>query len=620
MSQNILYKYIYRLMAVLLVFLLVFSMAPRANAAEASGTCGSNLSWSLSAGTLTITGSGEMYDFEYETKAPWYPYRAEILRVVFPEGLTKIGELAFYECEELIAAVIPDSVKVIDAYAFAFCERLELLDLGSGVTEIGESAFSDCYALKSLRIPGSVQTLGRKAFYRCESIPTVTVPSSVTKIGLSAFSYCKSLVSAVIQAPITEIPVYLFYGCGQLATVTLPETAEKLGAYAFRGCDYLGTVYYDGEAKTPEQIQEEIGSDVPGFGNTGYVTGGEAPEENRSGTTTENEDGTITQENTTVTESEDVTVSTTVTTTHPEDSMTGETKVEVNVTVETEEGWEEAISQVEDALRDYSEHVAASGSQTTPPQINVYIKGTETVDPGFIDAMAGRDVILIIRMPDGSIWRLQGKDLDTTGTSSDYTLSYSVTAGSLELCRELGVEECYVLKFHNPAQINAELLVELNRSTAHQQATLFQREEALSQVQTVVIDQNGCIHFYLASVSSEIEYYVAINHPEPEEEAVIPMELQSAYGIEEEYVPVQYRITGRKSSWGVGIDMVTLFLVGGLILVVVVVGVTMYLLNKRKLIHGYVPEIDQEDLYEEEPKPVKKEKTSSKKTRKIKKR
>lgn len=600
MSHHILYKYIYRLMAVLLVFLLVFSMAPRANAAEASGSCGSNLSWSLSAGTLTITGSGEMYDFDYETKAPWYPYRAEILRVVFPEGLTKIGELAFYECEELIAAVIPDSVKVIDAYAFAFCERLELLDLGSGVTEIGESAFSDCYALKSLRIPGSVQTLGRKVFYRCESIPTVTIPSSVTKIGLSAFSYCKSLVSAVIQAPITEIPVYLFYGCGQLATVTLPETAEKLGDYAFRGCDNLGTVYYDGEAKTPEQIQEEIGSDVPGFDNTGYVAGGEAPEENRSGTTTENEDGTITQENTTVTESEDVTVSTTVTTTHPEDSLTGETKVEVNVTVETEDGWEEAISQVEDALREYNENVTASGSESTRPQINVYVKGTETVDPDFIDAMAGRDVILVIRMPDGSIWRLLGKDLDTTKVSTEYNLSYSVTTGSQELCQELGVNSCYVLKFHNAAQINAELLIELGDTVSNQQATLFQRDGALSQLQTVVIDQNGCIHFYLASVTNEIEYYVALNLSEPEEEAIVPKELQSSYGIPEDYVPVQYRITGRTSSWGIGIDAVTWIMIGGFVVVVAVVGILMFMLNKRKLKRGYIPEIDEEDLYEEE--------------------
>lgn len=600
MSHHILYKYIYRLMAVLLVFLLVFSMAPRANAAEASGSCGSNLSWSLSAGTLTITGSGEMYDFDYETKAPWYPYRAEILRVVFPEGLTKIGELAFYECEELIAAVIPDSVKVIDAYAFAFCERLELLDLGSGVTEIGESAFSDCYALKSLRIPGSVQTLGRKVFYRCESIPTVTIPSSVTKIGLSAFSYCKSLVSAVIQAPITEIPVYLFYGCGQLATVTLPETAEKLGDYAFRGCDNLGTVYYDGEAKTPEQIQEEIGSDVPGFDNTGYVAGGEAPEENRSGTTTENEDGTITQENTTVTESEDVTVSTTVTTTHPEDSLTGETKVEVNVTVETEDGWEEAISQVEDALREYNENVTASGSESTRPQINVYVKGTETVDPDFIDAMAGRDVILVIRMPDGSIWRLLGKDLDTTKVSTEYNLSYSVTTGSQELCQELGVNSCYVLKFHNAAQINAELLIELGDTVSNQQATLFQRDGALSQLQTVVIDQNGCIHFYLASVTNEIEYYVALNLSEPEEEAIVPKELQSSYGIPEDYVPVQYRITGRTSSWGIGIDAVTWIMIGGFVVVVSAVGILMFMLNKRKLKRGYIPEIDEEDLYEEE--------------------
>lgn len=600
MSHTILYKYIYRLMAVLLVFLLVFSMVPAAYAAEASGTCGGNLSWSLDAGTLTITGSGNMDNFHESTMAPWYPYRNEIQRVILPEGLTSIGNLAFYECKNLSSVVIPGSVKTIGSFAFAYCKKLEMLDLGSSVTSIGESAFSDCYTLKALRLPGTVQTIGMKAFYRCESITTVTVPASVTYLGQQVFGYCKKLVSADIQARISAVPEWLFYRCEALATVTLPDTVEDLGDYVFRGCDNLGTVYYDGESKTPEQIQEEIGSDVPGFDNTGYVTEGEAPEENRSGTTTENEDGTITQENTTVTESEDVTVSTTVTTTHPEDSLTGETKVEVNVTVETEDGWEEAISQVEDALRDYSEHAATSGSQATTPQINVYIKGTETVDPDFIDAMAGRDVILVIRMPDGSIWRLLGKDLDTTKVSTEYNLSYSVTTGSQELCQELEVNSCYVLKFHNAAQINAELLIELGDTVSNQQATLFQRDGTLSQLQTVMIDQNGCIHFYLASVTNEIEYYVALNLPEPEEEAIVPKELQSSYGIPEDYVPVQYRITGRTSSWGIGIDAVTWIMIGGFVVVVAAVGILMFMLNKRKLKRGYIPEIDEEDLYEEE--------------------
>ena len=616
MSHHILYKYIYRLMAVLMVLMLVFSAAPAAYAA--SGSCGDNLSWTLDAGTLTITGSGPMDDYTLDAPAPWYAYRDQILRVVLPEGLTYIGELAFYECTEVTVLKVPDSVKQIGAYAFFHCHDLQMLDLGTGVTVLGECAFSNCYSINALRLPGSLENIGKKAFYRCESISTVTVPASVTHMGMSAFGYCKSLVSADIQARISTIPGSLFYHCQMLTSVTLPETASAIDQLAFSGCDQLAVVYYEGQSRTPEEIQEEIGADVPAFGSTGHVTGEEPPEENRSGTTTENEDGTVTQENTTVTESEEVTVSTTISNTHPEDSLEGELEMKVEVTVESEEGWGEALEEVEDALKEYNEQIAAGNTGYSDPEIYVYVKGTETVDPDFIDALAGRDVVVIIRTPDGSVWRLQGKDLDTTGASADYNLSYTVTTGSRELCEELGVNSCYVLKFHNPAQINAELMIELSREVANEQATLFQRDDQLTQIQTVRIDQNGCIHFYLASVSNEVEYYVAMNLPEPEEEPIIPMEMQAQQGIPTEYVPVQYRITGSKSSWGIGIDMVTWILVGGLVLVVTTVGVVMYMLNRRKLSRGYVPDLYDEDLPEEEifPEEIPEEKPEKSKKRK----
>ena len=62
------------------------------------------------------------------------------------------------------------------------------------------------------------------------------------------------------------------------------------------------------------------------------------------------------------------------------------------------------------------------------------------------------------------------------------------------------------------------------------------------------------------------------------------------------YEPVQYEITGRKSSWGMNIGQVTWIMVGVLTFCVVGVGSTMYLLNKRKLKNGYVPDISDEDM------------------------
>ena len=112
-------------MAVLLCAVLLLSAAPAAFADGESGSLGSNLQWSFSDGTLTITGSGDMADIAETERAPWYELRNEIYRVILPEGLTSIGNLAFYECEKLQTVVIPDSVTRIGNFAFAYCKSTD---------------------------------------------------------------------------------------------------------------------------------------------------------------------------------------------------------------------------------------------------------------------------------------------------------------------------------------------------------------------------------------------------------------------------------------------------------------------------------------------------------------
>ena len=68
-------KYISRLMAVLLMLTLLLSLSPAVYADGESGTCGEGLNWSLSAGTLTITGSGAMKNYPESQMAPWYSHR-----------------------------------------------------------------------------------------------------------------------------------------------------------------------------------------------------------------------------------------------------------------------------------------------------------------------------------------------------------------------------------------------------------------------------------------------------------------------------------------------------------------------------------------------------------------
>lgn len=603
MSQKFRKVYISRLVAVALVLALVLCQVPAVRAEELSGICGDNMSWTLSAGTLTVTGSGAMWNFTDSEMAPWYAHRDEIFRLVLGDGITTIGDLAFYECQRIISVTVPDSVTRIGRSAFADCSGMEMLKLSRNLKTVGERAFSDCVALQALRLPDGLQSIGMKAFYRCESIPVVTVPASVTEIGMLTFANCKNLVAADIQARITTVPEFLFYGCSKLVSVSLSDATEDISDYAFRGCDNLDTVYYDGDAKTSEEIQDVIDNDVPGFQDNGHVTDEPPADTSTSTTITENEDGTVTQENTTVTEDENASVSTTVESTREEGTQSGgEYEAEIVVTVENENGWESVTDTVGDSLEDLNQSVVVSGGAVGEVEITVYISEGDTVAQQFLASLAGRNVIITVITANGSVWRINAAQMDRATLSGVYDLTYLVSAGDAALSAELGTNTSFLLRFLYPAEVNAEVLIRLGDRWAYQNATLFQRVDGeLTRRQDVQVDNKGYAHFYLASVDQETEYYIAMNLSVENGNLIVPDELLAEYGENAvRNAPIQYEITGRKSSWGMEIDQVTWIMAGVMGSAVVVVGFVMYLMNKRRLAMGYVPEIDEEDLYDDE--------------------
>ena len=572
------------LVAVLAAVLL---MIPSALAAE-SGACGADLTWRLDGGTLTISGKGEMTDFDEPDMAPWYPYRGEILRLSLPEGLTSIGELAFYDCEALKTVILPDSVTRVGAYAFAECTGLNLLDLGSGVQTVEEAAFSDCYALHALVLPASLKTIGPKGFYRCESITALTIPQNVSSVGISAFGYCKRLVTAEILAPMTEIPEFMFYGCGNLVSVILPQQVSAVNDHAFRGCDQLCEVYYDGQAQTLEELRKTISQAAVSDSAPAPVV--------KAADAVLNDDGTVTQEDITVIKGENASVSATVEHTRREGAATEEiNNAEIRVTVNGEQAWEEAATLMKEGLSYLKDRIAADG-ESPAVDISVYVNGTQTVDKAFVESVAGEKVRLEVVTSAGSSWKMDMAEAENGNMSGKYDLSFRLIPAPRKVIDALGTPHVVQIKFNTNARISAEVLVDLGQAWARQDAVLFQRVGGLNRCQTVVVDGNGCAHFYLSTVSSKVEYYIARELPataNQEQAAVIPADLHGEYGITDSFQKVEYVITGRKSNWGMNIGQVTWIMAGGMAAVVAVVGVTMYLLNKRKLKMGYVPELDE---------------------------
>ena len=114
-----------------------------------SGSCGNNANYSLDTktGLLSITGTGEMTNYSTGSSAPWYPQREFIKEVEISDGITSIGNYAFYGCINLPSMTIPNSVTAIGDNSFYCCSGLTSVSISSSIKSIGSSALGKCSEL-----------------------------------------------------------------------------------------------------------------------------------------------------------------------------------------------------------------------------------------------------------------------------------------------------------------------------------------------------------------------------------------------------------------------------------------------------------------------------------------
>ncbi len=166
----------------------------------------------------------------------------EITKLDIPDGVTEIGQYAFYNCSGLTSVNIPDSVTLIGYRAFYDCSGLTSATIGSGVTEIEEYAFRGCSGLTSVTIPDSVTEIGWYAFRDCSGLTSVKIPDSVTEIENGVFRGCSGLLSITIPDSVTEICDSAFLGCSGLTSIEIPDSVTEIGNNAFSGCSGLTSV------------------------------------------------------------------------------------------------------------------------------------------------------------------------------------------------------------------------------------------------------------------------------------------------------------------------------------------------------------------------------------------
>ena len=178
-----------------------------------SGTTG-DCTWELdpSTGVLTISGSGAMADYDWDTSikvtnAPWWDYREKITSLVIGSGVTDIGDYSFCSCA-LSEVVIPDSVISIGDDAFEYNKDLSKVTFGKNVKTIGGWVFNGC-DFSRVVIPDSTEVIGKGAFYNNSDLTELTLGECVTSIGKYAFENC-GLTEVTIPATVTEIGEYVF--------------------------------------------------------------------------------------------------------------------------------------------------------------------------------------------------------------------------------------------------------------------------------------------------------------------------------------------------------------------------------------------------------------------------
>lgn len=264
--------------------------------------------WYIQNGVLYIEQTGVMTNYK-QNYAPWRDRAAEITKVVFAQGLTRVGDYALYGCENLAEITLPASVVEIGHYAFAGtalrnmdipegmalgrgvfmdcealagitgltslpddllrgCVSLKDVDLtnvahigsfalagtavenaavAEGTKSIGEGAFSGCEKLAAITLPEGLERIGDRAFADCIALGHIELPASVEDIGQRAF--CGSgLENIALPEGLEVIPQECFAYCASLTAVALPVSIRLVETAAFTGCSSLETVLYAGNS------------------------------------------------------------------------------------------------------------------------------------------------------------------------------------------------------------------------------------------------------------------------------------------------------------------------------------------------------------------------------------
>ena len=237
-----------------------------------SGSCGEGLTWKLSYGTLTISGTGWMDSYSSED-APWHSQRTQIRKITISEGVTSIGQYAFEECTNVTSISIPDSVTELNEYCFYACKSMKSITIPQSVIRIANGVFDACEKLTDIYYGGTDASwknittdftgLGDNVTIhstgvftgKCGDNLTWTIDNNevLTISGTGRipdyndsssggnntapwYGYDYQIKKVVLGSGVQNIGNGAFAGCYGMTDITIPDTVSSIGSGAFSNC------------------------------------------------------------------------------------------------------------------------------------------------------------------------------------------------------------------------------------------------------------------------------------------------------------------------------------------------------------------------------------------------
>ena len=185
-----------------------------------------------------------------------YPHRRAATAYTVPDSVRMIEASAFAGAEGLQRVTVPEGVARIEMYAFTDCPELTEIDLPASLSRVGHELFRGSKRLAAVHLPAGHPFLrvedgclvDRKENMLLVCLPgtgpqTLVTPENIRYVDDYAFYGCHKLRKIHLHRGLRTLGRYAFYHCAELTSVELPEGLRSIGVRAFSGCEQLKTLY-----------------------------------------------------------------------------------------------------------------------------------------------------------------------------------------------------------------------------------------------------------------------------------------------------------------------------------------------------------------------------------------